>query len=112
MFQALVVINLALVHVWKPWVKLINVIQINFINAWIGNCSPLTDTRIYNGIQLEALLAVAVKATRVVDTNLIAITSTLVDGALVNIDALVATPPESHLAAHLSIRYRIPGHIS
>lgn len=61
----------------------------------------LTHARIDDGIQLEALLAVAVEATRIVDTNLITVAGTLVAGALVNVDALVAAPPESHLAADL-----------
>lgn len=41
------------------------------------------------------------ESTGVVDANLIAVTSTLITGTLVNVDALVALPPESHLAADL-----------
>lgn len=50
---------------------------------------------------MESLLAVAVEATGIIDAELIAVTRTLITGTLVNVDALVATPTEAHLAADL-----------
>lgn len=57
-----------------------------------------TNTGVDNRIQLEALLAVAVEAAGIVDADLVAVARVNVVGALVYVDALVAAPPEAHLA--------------
>lgn len=53
------------------------------------------------------------EATGIIDTDLVAVTGTLIAGTLVNVDALVPAPPESHLATdllHVTRQQRIVFH--
>lgn len=97
MLQTFVVVNLTLVHICnrESTIKIVHHQQIPSLRLL------LTYTRVDDGIQLVALFAVTVETAGIVDADLVAVTGTLVGRTLVDVDALVAPPPEAHLAAYL-----------
>ena len=96
--QTLVVVDLALVDVCRR----VDGEKGGIRNFWKLSRTTLqrTHASVDNRVELEALLAVAVEAARVVDADLVAVARINVAGALVDVDALVPAPPEAHLAAH------------